>query len=102
MQQEPITIIVITIVYMQLFVQWHDSEWYAVTHQEVPVSVSAMTLNTCLRFFGVFLPIKNRPRPLPSTYFPGQYSVIIIHHTQKEENEPVSTLPPKYFNHLIS
>jgi hypothetical protein len=20
---------------MQLFVQWHDAEWYAVTHQEV-------------------------------------------------------------------
>ena len=36
MQQEPITIIVITIVYMQLFVQWKDAEWYAVTHQEVP------------------------------------------------------------------
>ena len=35
MQQEPITIIVITIVYMQLFVQWHDAKWYAVTHQEV-------------------------------------------------------------------
>ena len=35
MQQEPITIIVITIVYMQLFVQWHDAKWYAVTHQKV-------------------------------------------------------------------
>jgi len=36
MQKVPITIIVITIVYMQLFVQWHDAEWYAVTHQAVP------------------------------------------------------------------
>ena len=35
MQQELITIIVITIVYMQLFVQWHDAEWHAVTHQEL-------------------------------------------------------------------
>jgi len=35
MQQEPITILIITIVYMQLFVQWHDAERYAVTHQEV-------------------------------------------------------------------
>ena len=21
---------------MELFVQWHDAEWYAATHQEVP------------------------------------------------------------------
>jgi hypothetical protein len=35
MQQEPFTTTVITIVYMQLFVQWHGAEWYAVTHQEV-------------------------------------------------------------------
>jgi hypothetical protein len=35
MQQEPITILIVTIVYMQLFVQWHDAERYAVTHQEV-------------------------------------------------------------------
>jgi len=35
MQQELITIIVITTVYTQLCVQWHDAEWYAVTHQEV-------------------------------------------------------------------
>jgi len=27
--------IVITIVYMQLFMQRHNAEWYAVTHQEV-------------------------------------------------------------------
>ena len=36
MQQEPITIIVITIVYMQLSVQWHDAEWYVVTHHGGP------------------------------------------------------------------
>ena len=36
MQQELITIIVITIVYMQLSVQWHDAEWYVVSHHEVP------------------------------------------------------------------
>ena len=36
MQQDLITITVITIVYMQLSLQWHDAEWYVVTHQEVP------------------------------------------------------------------
>ena len=35
MQQELITIAVITIVYTQLSEQWHDVEWYVVTHQEV-------------------------------------------------------------------
>jgi len=63
-----------------------------------------MTLNTCLKIFWVFsvLPSKNKPRPLPSTYFPSQYSVIIIHPTQKEKNKPLFTPPPKYFKHLIS
>ena len=44
MQQEPITIIVITIVcvyiyiyiYIQLSVQWHEAEWYVITHHGVP------------------------------------------------------------------
>jgi hypothetical protein len=35
MQQKLIFIIGISIVYMQLFVQWHDAKWYAATHQEV-------------------------------------------------------------------
>jgi len=35
MQQELITITVITIVYTQQSVQWHDAERYVVTHQEV-------------------------------------------------------------------
>jgi len=36
--------IVITIVYMQLFVQRHDVEWYVLTHQEVHcVSLSYIT-----------------------------------------------------------
>jgi len=35
MQHELITIIIITILYTQLSVQWHDAEWYVVTHQEV-------------------------------------------------------------------
>ena len=40
----PIIMIVITIVYMQLFVQRHDVEWYVLTHQEVHcVSLSYIT-----------------------------------------------------------
>jgi hypothetical protein len=72
MQQELITIIIITSVYMQLIVQWHNVKCYAVTHQE-EVHCVRLCYDTehLLKFFGVFsdLPSKNRPWPLPSTYF---------------------------------
>ena len=37
MPQELNTIVAITIVYMQLFVRWHNADFYVVTHQEVPI-----------------------------------------------------------------
>jgi len=85
MQHELITIMVITIVYMQLSVQWHDAEWYAVTHREVPcVRLSYGTEHLPEVFPGFVSPAKqNRPQPVPSTYFPSRYSLIMIHHTQK-------------------
>jgi len=61
MQQEPITILVTTIVYMQLFVQWHDAEWYAVTHNEVPcVSFSYDTEQLPEVFRGFLSPAKHK------------------------------------------
>jgi hypothetical protein len=61
MQHELITIIVLNIVYMQLFVQWHDAEWYAVTHQEVPcVSLSYETEHLPEVFRGFLRPAKHK------------------------------------------
>ena len=53
--EELITIIVITIVYMQVFVQWHDTEWYVVTHQEVPSYSLSYNTEFQPEFFHVFL-----------------------------------------------
>jgi len=51
--------IVITIVYMQLFVQRHDAEWYVVTHQEVHcVSLSYITEYQPEVFHGFLSPAK--------------------------------------------
>ena len=55
----PITITVTTVVYMQLFVQRHDAECYAVTHKEVPcVSLSYITEYRTEVFHGFFSPAK--------------------------------------------
>ena len=60
MEQELITNIVITIVYMQLFVQWHDEE-YVLTHQEVPsVRLSYDTKHLPEVFQGFLSPVKQK------------------------------------------
>jgi len=59
MQQEPFTIIVLNIAYMQLFVQWHNAEWYTVTHQEVPCArLSYDTEHLPEVFWGFLSPAK--------------------------------------------
>jgi len=61
MQQELITIIVITVVYVQLSVQWHNAEWYAVKHQEVHcVRLSYYTEHLPEVFRGFLSPAKQK------------------------------------------
>jgi len=51
--------IVITIVYMQMFVQRHNAEWYEVTHQEVHcVSLSYIAEYRPEVFHGFLSPAK--------------------------------------------
>ena len=56
-----ITIIVITTVYIQLSVQQHDAERYALTHQEVPcVRISYNTEQLPEVFLGFLSPAKQK------------------------------------------